>query len=59
MRNSVKFPEPFPTPLKKSDTLKDTLELWNHAKILRENSDYYYKYAEGAKTGFTQVALNT
>lgn len=45
--------------LKKSDTLKDTLELWNHAKILRENSDYYYKYAEGAKTGFTQVALNT
>ena len=40
--------------LKKSDTLKDTLELWNHAKILRENSDYYYKYAEGAKTGFTQ-----
>ena len=45
--------------LKKSNTLKDTLELWNHAKILRENSDYYYKYAEGAKTGFTQVALNT
>ena len=45
--------------LKKSDTLKDTLELWNHAKILRESSDYYYKYAEGAKTGFTQVALNT
>lgn len=45
--------------LKKSDTLKDTLELWNHAKILRQNSDYYYKYAEGAKTGFTQVALNT
>ncbi len=45
--------------LKKSDTLKDTLELWNHAKILRENSDYYYKYAEEQKTGFTQVALNT
>lgn len=45
--------------LKKSDTLTDTLELWNHAKILRQNSDYYYKYAEGAKTGFTQVALNT
>lgn len=45
--------------LKKSDTLKDTLELWNHAKILRQNSDYYYEYAEGAKTGFTQVALNT
>lgn len=45
--------------LKKSDTLTDTLELWNHAKILRKNSDYYYEYAEGAKTGFTQVALNT
>lgn len=45
--------------LQKSDTLKDTLELWNHAKILRSSSDYYYKYTEGAKTGFTQVALNT
>lgn len=45
--------------LKKSDTLTDTLELWNHAKILRKGTDYYYKYAEGAKTGFTQVALNT
>lgn len=45
--------------LKKSDSLTDTLELWNHAKILRQNSDYYYEYAKGAKTGFTQVALNT
>ena len=45
--------------LKKSDTLTSNLELWNHAKILRENSEYYYKYAEGAKTGFTQAALNT
>lgn len=45
--------------LKKSDTLKDTLELWNHAKILRQNSDYYYENAEGSKTGFTQAALNT
>lgn len=45
--------------LQASDTLTDTLELWNHAKILRENSDYYYKYAVGAKTGFTQAALNT
>lgn len=45
--------------LEKSDTLIDTLELWNHAKILRESSEYYYKYAEGAKTGFTQAALNT
>ena len=45
--------------LEKSDTLTDTLELWNHAKILRESSEYYYEYAKGAKTGFTQVALNT
>lgn len=45
--------------LEESDTLTDTLELWNHSKILRENSEYYYKYAEGSKTGFTQAALNT
>lgn len=45
--------------LKKSDTLTDTLELWNHAKIIRENSDYYYEYAKGSKTGYTQAALNT
>lgn len=45
--------------LKKSDTLTHTLELWNHAKILRENSEYYYEPVEGAKTGFTQAALNT
>lgn len=45
--------------LQKSDTLSNTLELWNHAKILRENSEYYYKYAEGAKTGYTMAALNT
>ena len=42
-----------------SDTLTQSIELWNHAKILRENSEYYYKYAVGAKTGFTQAALNT
>ncbi len=45
--------------LEKSDTLPETLELWNHAKILRESSEHYYQYAEGAKTGFTQAALNT
>jgi D-alanyl-D-alanine carboxypeptidase len=43
----------------KSDTLNNTLDLWNHAKILRKNTEYYYKYAEGSKTGFTQAALNT
>lgn len=45
--------------LKASDTLTNTLELWNHAKILRENSEYYYEPVEGAKTGYTQAALNT
>lgn len=35
--------------LKKSDSLTDTLELWNHAKILRQNSDYYYEYAKELK----------
>lgn len=45
--------------LEKSDTLTNTLELWNHAKILRESSDYYYEYIEGAKTGYTRAALNT
>ena len=45
--------------LKKSDTLTDTLELWNHSKIIRENSDYYYKYAEGSKPGYTMAAHNT
>ena len=42
-----------------SDTLTHTLELTNHAKIMHEDSEYYYKYVEGAKTGFTQAALNT
>ena len=42
-----------------SDTLTHTLELTNHAKIMHESSEYYYKYVKGAKTGFTQAALNT
>lgn len=45
--------------IEKSDTLNNTLELWNHSKILRENSEFYYKYAEGSKTGYTRAALNT
>ena len=44
----------------KSDTLDESsIELLNHAKILRDSSDYYYQYVKGAKTGFTQAALNT
>lgn len=45
--------------LEKSDTLTNTLELWNHSKIIRENSDYYYEYAEGSKPGYTMAARNT
>lgn len=40
-------------------TLSSPIELYNHAKIMRESSEYYYEYVEGAKTGFTQAALNT
>lgn len=43
----------------KSDTLPAPIELYNHARILQENSEYYYKNAKGAKTGFTRAALNT
>lgn len=45
--------------LEKSDTLTDTLELWNHSKIIRKSSDYYYEYAEGSKPGYTMAAHNT
>ncbi len=43
----------------KRDSLPNDIELWNHAKILRESTEYYYVRAKGAKTGFTQAALNT
>ena len=42
-----------------NDTMGNPIELHNHAKILYENSEYYYQYVQGAKTGFTQAALNT
>lgn len=43
-----------------SDTLTDgKIKLINHAKILREETEYYDSDVVGAKTGFTQVALNT
>lgn len=45
--------------LKKKNGLKSTLDLWNHAKILRDSTEYYYKYAKTSKTGFTKAALNT
>ncbi len=45
--------------LKKSDTLPQDIPLYNHAKIMHKESEYYYKPVKGAKTGFTQAALNT
>ena len=33
--------------------------LWNQDKLIRSSSDYYYPYAEGGKTGFTDQARNT
>lgn len=45
--------------LQESDTLTATLELWNHSKIIRDNSEYYYEYAEGSKPGYTMAAKNT
>jgi D-alanyl-D-alanine carboxypeptidase len=45
--------------LKKSDTLNDDIDLWNHSKLLRKNSEYYYQYTEGSKTGYTSKAGNT
>ena len=42
-----------------NETLPAPIELYNHAKIMRKSSEYYYEYVEGAKTGFTQAALNT
>ncbi len=45
--------------IKKRASLPSDIELWNHAKILRESTEYYYSPAKGAKTGFTQAALNT
>ncbi len=30
-----------------------------HHKMLKESEEYYYPYAVGGKTGFTQAALNT
>ncbi|MDO4978006.1 MAG: D-alanyl-D-alanine carboxypeptidase family protein [Eubacteriales bacterium] len=43
-----------------SNDTHNEIELTNHAKLLRADyGDYYYEYAVGAKTGFTQVARNT
>ncbi len=42
-----------------NDTLPAPIELYNHAKIMQSGSEFYYKYVEGAKTGFTQAAHNT
>jgi D-alanyl-D-alanine carboxypeptidase len=33
--------------------------LWQHCKMINEDSQYYYEYCEGGKTGYTTQALNT
>lgn len=38
---------------------KEPRLLYNKAKILDDESQYYYKYTVGAKTGFHDMALNT
>lgn len=37
----------------------DKRPLNQHHKMLKSNEPYYYEYAVGGKTGFTQAALNT
>ncbi len=37
----------------------DERHLNQHHKMLKSNEPYYYEYAVGGKTGFTQAALNT
>ena len=34
-------------------------ELWQNNKLIKEESDFYYPYCEGGKTGFTDQALGT
>ena len=58
-----------PTFQKVTGTLKHTIKPTNmsgenryctqHHKMLKENESFYYPYAVGGKTGFTQAALNT
>ncbi len=58
-----------PTFRKVTGSLKHTIGTTNmsgeqryctqHHKMLKENESYYYPYAVGGKTGFTQAALNT
>lgn len=42
-----------------SDTLKETIYLLNHSKILRKDTEFYYENAEGSKTGYTDAAQHT
>ncbi len=38
---------------------EDSTELWNGNKMIHPTSEYYYKYCEGGKTGYTTMANNT
>lgn len=43
----------------KTNLVKQKRELWNGNRMIYPDSDYYYKYCEGGKTGFTNQAKNT
>lgn len=43
----------------KTNKCKEERTFQNHHKMIWENSDYYYEYCVGGKTGYTSEALNT
>ena len=43
-------------PTNKNEEQRD---LWQDNKLIKETSDFYYEYAEGGKTGFTDQARGT
>lgn len=45
--------------IKKTKKSKEDRTFQNHHKMLWQNSEYYYKYCTGGKTGYTSEALNT
>lgn len=38
------------------DSLGESIEMWNHFRMLYSTHQYYYEYAEGGKTGYTEQA---
>ena len=42
-----------------TNTTEEERYFYNHHKMMHSDSDYYYDYTIGGKTGFTQMAWNT